>query len=133
MVRDLRKPYKAIGDHAAATLVRRLEREAPPPAVVVLAGGPALRPASSTSSASPGSTSAASGRGPGRAASRRPRVVLVRFGRDATPERRILDEIAAVQPGWVAGAPERLFFQFGWSHDPPVAAILTPVEKRGGG
>lgn len=134
IVRDLRKPYKAIGDRAAAQLVTRLEREAPPPAVVVLAGGPAV-PASveylfRVSRLDVRGVGPRTWTGPPPEA---PRVVLVRFGRDAAPERTILDSMATRHPSFVAGEPERLFFRFGWSHDPPVAAILTTLDRRGGG
>lgn len=132
MLRDVLKPYKAAGDRAAAELVKRLQREAAPPSVVVLVGGERPVPASveylfrvSGLDVSGGPSRPWAGVPPGAS-----RVVVVRFGVEGSDERRLLDELAASRPPFVAGPAERLFFRFGWSHDPPVAAILTVLRRE---
>lgn len=131
MLRDVVKPYKAAGDRAAADLVKRLKREAPPPAVVVLVGGERPVPASVEYLFRVSGLDVRGG--PSRPWAGAPahvgRIVVVRFGREGSDERRLLDELSTSSPPFVADSVERLSFRFGWSHDPPVAAVLTVLRR----
>ena len=132
MLRDVLKPHKSAGDRAVFDLVRRLERDAPRPAVVLVAGGTTVPASVELALRASGLDVRGVGPKPWAVPPEAPRIALLRFGRDQQAALRLVEEVSRGARPFAPGASERLFFPFGWRHDPPVAASLTLLDRRGG-